>query len=84
MLNWLLSQWNSARAAVAAGDVRLVEQRLLPAAIGVGALVGAAIGFLTVLPAVLVFVAGGFAIGYATRSYVSHRRRERYLREKMR
>ncbi|KQP72964.1 hypothetical protein ASF41_19135 [Methylobacterium sp. Leaf111] len=48
-----------------------------------GIALGVLIAFLLQLLAVLVMIALGFALGYAARSYVSKRRKDRFLQERL-
>ena len=82
MLEWLKKRWAIVHATVAAGDVRAVERRYFPFAVGVGVVLGALLGLLAEPLAALIVLIGGFALGYAARAYVSYRRRLEYLRRK--
>lgn len=82
MLDWLKQRWAIVHATVAAGDARAVERRYFPAAGAAGAVVGVMLSLLSAPLAVVVLLAGGFALGYAARSYVSYRRRADYLRRR--
>ena len=48
-----------------------------------GIALGVLISFLLQFLAVLVMIALGFALGYAARSYVSKRRKDRFLQERL-
>lgn len=48
-----------------------------------GLALGVILSFLLQLLAVLVMVALGFALGYAARAYVSKRRRDRFMQERL-
>ena len=81
-MDWLSARWESIRGTIAAGDVQTVERRYLPAAIAFGLVIGALLGLLWTGFAVIAVLAGGFALGYATRAYRSHRRRVEYIRQR--
>ncbi|MGU3362714.1 hypothetical protein ACLBWX_20510 [Methylobacterium sp. M6A4_1b] len=51
--------------------------------LAVGVALGVLISFLVQFLAVLVMVALGFALGYAARSYVSKRRRDRFIQDRL-
>lgn len=80
MLNWLRTQVGWTRAAIAAGNVRLVERVFLPATLALGLALGCFAARISDFFSVLVFVLFGFAIGYGVRSYQSHRRRQKFTR----
>lgn len=82
MLDWMKGRWALVRSTIAAGDVLAFERRYMPAAFAVGAVFGVILALLTQLLAVVVVLAGGFALGYAVRAYRSYRRRVEYLRRK--
>jgi uncharacterized membrane protein SpoIIM required for sporulation len=82
MLSWLSSRLASERESIARGDVARVVGRHIPMAGFFGAVLGGALVYLSLLPALLLFAAFGFAAGYAARSYVSHRRREAMRRQR--
>lgn len=77
--------FGEARARVLAdlgsGDLRLVAGRYLPGAFAGGLVLGCILGSGSALGALLVLAMGG-VVGYGVRSYVSHRRRQRFLAER--
>ena len=82
MLDWINDRWVRVGATRPSLDTAALERRSLPIALALGAVVGALLAFLSSLLGALVLLAGGFGIGYATRSYVSHRRRMDYIRQR--
>ena len=82
MLTFIKHHLATVRATVAAGRVDIVERRYFPAVFGLGLVLGCAISFVLSPIVVVVFMGFGFAVGYAVRSYVSSRRRERFLRNR--
>ena len=74
------------RAAVVSdlvsGDPARIVRRYVLGALAAGLVLGCLVARLSVLAALVVILAGGFGIGYAARSYVSHRRRQRFLSER--
>jgi Flp pilus assembly protein TadB len=53
------------------------------ALLALGVALGVLISFLLQFLAVLVMIALGFGLGYAARSYVSKRRRDRFLQDRL-
>lgn len=63
------------------GRVFHASRPQIAAATIAGVVAGCWLSYLIVLPALLVFTAFGFALGYAARAYVSYRRRARIRRQ---
>jgi Flp pilus assembly protein TadB len=82
MLRWLKALLAEERNKIRNGDAVRVEQRHIPGSIFAGLVIGCLLSYLFVIPAIIVFVACGFALGYAYRSYLSHQRRQRFRRER--
>jgi hypothetical protein len=67
---------------VASCDVHVLTLRYFPAVFGIGILLGALATFVSALLGMLVVLAGGIALGYAIRAYMSYQRRLRAMRER--
>lgn len=76
---WLRGEHETALRRIAAGDHEAVTRRYLPAAFAAGLFAGCLLALLNAGLAALAVALGGAAGGYAARSYVSHRRRQRAL-----
>lgn len=79
MKDWLTTWFEAARREIAQGNVLFVQRRLLPLAAFLGVVLGVLLALLSSLVACFVLIVFGSLIGYAARSYVSHRRRLAYL-----
>ncbi len=82
MWDWAKARWELVRTTIANGDVQAFERRYIPTALAAGIVIGACVSLLSQLFALIVILAGGFALGYAARAYVSYRRRMDYLRRR--
>ncbi len=76
---WIEDSLRTARADIAAGRQEVVLRRHLPLAFAAGIAAGCVLSFLVAPAALLVLLLTGAAFGYAARSYVSWRRRRRFI-----
>ena len=83
MKKWLALWVTDVRTNIAAGRSEIIERRYIPLAVLVGAALGVFISFVVPFLAAVAVLAVGFLLGYAARSYVSHRRRLAYYQTKM-
>lgn len=66
-------------ADLGSGDARLIARRYVLGALAVGLVLGCLLVAGSATGALLVMLLAGGALGYGARSYVSHRRRSRFL-----
>lgn len=79
---WAWAQYEAAMADVRAGNVRRIARFHLPIVFCTGAALGCVLSLLSNVVGVVMVLIAGAGLGYAARSYVSFRRRQR-VRERL-
>ncbi|MEH3146023.1 MAG: hypothetical protein PGN34_11900 [Methylobacterium frigidaeris] len=76
---WIQGGLSAARADIVAGRQNVILRRHLPLAFAAGLATGCVLSVLAAPAALLVLLVTGGAVGYAARSFISWRRRQRYI-----